>query len=420
MKKENKNKTMKKLLLTLTFILSTTSLCAQRHQMLTDNIASLQVVAGQKWLSMPVIPLGGRERIHISFDDLTHEYHRYAYRIVHCQADWQPSTELFDTDYMDGFAEGNTIDDMVESINTNTLYTHYKLSIPNSRCRLKLSGNYRLTVYDDDSGEDVLHAYFMVAEDKVKIQMGVTTDTDIDVNASHQQVEMKVNYGPLQVTRPDMQIYTVVLQNGRWDNARINVKPQYETASGLEWKHCRDLIFDGGNEYHKFEILDVDHPTMGIDRIRWDGEMYHVYPFEDSPRRSYVYDEDANGAFYIRNSDNVENDRTCEYVWVHFVKPGPQTDDEVYVNGQWTYDRFTPRYLMTYDQEKKAYTVDVLMKQGYYSYQYLSLDANDRTHPAEGEGSFFETENTYQALVYYRDMGGRTDRLVGFVDIRKR
>ena len=412
---------MKKFLLTLSIVLTAVSLplSAQRHQILNDNIASLQVVAGQEWLSMPVIPLGGRQRINISFDDLTHEYHRYAYRIVHCQADWTPSTEIFDTDYIDGFAEGNIIDNVEESINTNTLYTHYRLSVPNSRCRLKLSGNYRLTVYDDDSGEEVLHAYFMVVENKVKIQMGMITDTDVDVNGEHQQIEMKIGYGDLQVTRPDTQIHTVVLQNGRWDNARINAKPQYETANGLEWKHCRDYIFDGGNEYHKFEILDVDHPTMGIDRITWDGEMYHAYPFEDTPRRSYTYDEDANGAFYIRNSDNIENDRTCEYVWVHFVKPGPQTDDEVYVNGQWTYDRFSQRYLMTYDQSKQAYTAEVLLKQGYYSYQYLSLDANDLTHPAPGEGNFFETENKYQALVYYRAMGDRTDRLVGYQEIKK-
>lgn len=54
-----------------------------------------------------------------------------------------------------------------------------------------------------------------------------------------------------------------------------------------------DLIFQAGNEYHKYEILDVTHPTMGIDYISWDGTNYQVFPFACEPRHNYVYDEDA-------------------------------------------------------------------------------------------------------------------------------
>ena len=85
---------------------------AQRHEVFSPDIASLQVVAGNRWLDIPLIQLGGNEAIHISFDDLTHEYRRYTYRIEHCEADWTVTEGLFTSDFVSGFAEGNTIDDI--------------------------------------------------------------------------------------------------------------------------------------------------------------------------------------------------------------------------------------------------------------------------------------------------------------------
>ena len=148
------------------------------------------IASGNDWLSPPVTTLGGAP-IHISFDDQTHEYHRYTYRIEHCEADWSVSEEIFTSDYIDGFTEGNLIEDIEESLNTNVLYTHYHLSIPNEHCRLKMSGNYRITVLDDNNDEEpMFSACFMVVDPRMSISLGVTTNTDIDVNQSHQQVSM--------------------------------------------------------------------------------------------------------------------------------------------------------------------------------------------------------------------------------------
>ena len=392
---------------------------AQRHEIFSDRIASLQVVSGQDWMSIPITTLGG-EPVNISFDDLTHEYHRYTYKLEHCEADWTVSEELFASDYCEGFTSDNTIDELTESINTNVLYTHYTLQIPNDRCRLKIGGNYRLTITDENNGDEpVLAACFMVVEPEMRVSMNMTTITDRDVNGRHQQIGMEVMYGKLPVTRPESQIKTVVMQNGRWDNAVVNASPQYIMGDGLRWDHCRDLIFDGGNEYRKFEILDVDHTTMGLESITWDGEKYNAMIWTDEPRPNYVYDEDANGAFYIRNSDNIENDYASEYVMTHFRLKSPRLNGDVYINGAWTNNRFLPQYRMTYDEMEKIYKASILLKQGYYSYQYLLVDADGKAKNVPSEGNFFQTENQYQALVYYRGIGGRTDRLVGFAQIRR-
>lgn len=400
---------------------NTTLARAQRHEILNDRIQSLQVIADDDAMTLPIIELG-RGHIDIDFDDMTHEYRRYAYRIDHCEADWKKSEQIFESDYVNGFANGNTIDDVEESVLTNTLYTHYHLRLPNDRCQMKMSGNYRLTVYDDNNEEKpVFTACFMVVEPRHR-QMGVglsvTTNTDIDINNRHQQVSMQLNYGNnYRVTDHSQQLKTVVIQNNRWDDARWNAKPQYVNLDGLAWDHNRNLIFEAGNEFRKFEILSTDVASMGVNHIEWDGSQFHAHLFMDEPRPNYLYDEDANGAFILRNSDNINITNESDYMMVHFHLKTPRIDNgEIYLSGAWTNDRLLPRYCMKYDEETQTYETVVLLKLGYYSYQYLLATNDGRIINLPTEGNYYQTENQYRALVYYREPGGRTDRLVGYQD----
>ena len=405
-----------------TLLLVLTALQAQgRSRVYTPEVKTLQVVVNQDWLSPPVMRLGTADVLHVSFDELSHNYRRYVYHLEHCEADWQPSADIFESDWLVGFND-NTIDDYDNSLNTTVLYTHYSLQIPNDRCRLKMSGNYRLTVYDEQEGsldEPVLTAEFRVVEPLMNVGLSVTTNTDVDFNLSHQQVSVTAVYNSLQVTHEEEQLWTVVTQNGREDTQVAGTRPTTLQLGKAQWEHCRDLIFDAGNEYHKFEVLDVSHPTLGIDRMRWDGSNYHAFLFANEPRRHYVYDEDANGAFYIRNSDNIENDRTCDYVYVNYklLTGHEYPDAHIVVDGQWATDDNADTYLMTYDETDRSYNARILQKQGYYSYQYLLLTADGRVRPIPEEGSFFQTENRYQAYVYYKGTGARTWRLVGYQQV---
>lgn len=394
---------------------------AQRNRILNPDIASLQVVAGNNWLSMPVIGLGEGVPVNIAFDDLTHEYRRYAYKVEHCNADWSTSGDLFVSDYIDGFNADNVIEHVEQSINTNMLYTHYRFQIPNERCKLKMSGNYRVTIYDaNDDDKAVAECCFMVVEPRMGIKLSVDANTDKGINSRWQQVAMEVKYGGgLSVTDVQRQIHTVVMQNGRWDNAVVNAKPQFVMGDGLRWSHNAQLVFEAGNEYRKFEMLDVRHANMGVEKIDWDGKEYHAYLWPDEPRGSYVFDEDANGAFYIRNSDNRENNSTSEYVHVHFTLRSPRLEGDVFVNGVWTNDQLAAPYQMLYDEGAQCYRLSLLLKQGYYSYQYVWQQSNGQIATVPSEGSFYQTENRYQALVYYRKLGERADRLVGFAEIRR-
>ena len=407
------NSNMKKLMVLAGMSLLQMSVFAQQHEIRSENIASLQVVSGTDWMGDAVLRLGSTDRLTVAFDDLTHQYHRYVYSLTHCEPDWTPTEGLFTSDFISGFQDDITIDNYQESINTNQLYTHYMLRIPNSSCAPKISGNYRLDIIDDETKDTVITARFMVTENVANISTTILTDTDIDVRKSHQQLNLRVDYPQtLKVSNPRDQFRVLVMQNHRSDN-QVWCPPAPIVRPGMmEWTHCRDLIFPAGNEFHKFEVLDVHRNSMGVDRIDWDGEWYNVHLFHDYPRRAYVYDEDADGAFYLRNSDNRENDITSEYVKVNFYLDTPRLEGDVYVDGKWTYNGLSEKYLMEYDESGKYYHAEIPLKYGYYSYQYLNIASDIHSATRLTEGDYFQTENRYLTLVYYRGNGDRFWRLL--------
>lgn len=404
---------------TLTLLMWLALNAQAENSIYSPQIKSLQTVVNEDWLSPTVMRLYGNDVLHVAFDELSHDSHRYIYRLEHCEADWTASDDIFESDWLEGF-NNNTIDDYEHSINTVVPYTHYQLHFPNDRCRLKLSGNYRIYIIDDDTGDTLASVEFMVTEQTMLLSMAATTNTDTDVNGSHQQVSFKLSYGDWQVTDVNRQIQTVVMQNGREDTWRWNTQPSAVNHLGLSFEHCRDLIFDAGNEYRKFEVLDTSHPTMGIERIRWDGDAWQAFPFISEPRPAYIYDEDANGAFYIRNSDNRDNNITSDYVWVNYRLKAPRLPEGVVViEGRWATEE-PETYQMTYNEASGIYTASILQKQGYYSYQYLWITNDGQSHPLPSEGNFFETENRYQAMVYYKGTGERTWRLTSYSQITLR
>lgn len=397
---------------------------AQMQEIKSKSVASLQVVAGNDWLKAPAIPLGGNKRVNISFDELSHDARRYTYTVTHCEPDWSDSDGLIASDYVSGFQRGLTIDDYNTSLNTNQLYTHYRLSIPNADCRILMSGNYRVDIIDEENDEIVASARFMVYESVVGVSKEVKDNTDIDFQRSHQQIDLKIQYpASINCISPREQFRVAVMQNSRLDNMVWCPPAPQLTSNSLLWTHSPKMIFSAGNEYHAFEILDVDLNSMGVESIDWDGENYHVHLYHDYPRRAYVYNEDANGAFLLRNSDNYESETTSEYVKTHFYFDSPQLPGKLYLNGNWANSTDRDAYLMTYDEEKQCYSAVITMKYGYYSYQYLlyrdeeNSDVSDRKQPVSRtfltEGDFFQTENEYLVLVYYKASADRTWRLVG-------
>lgn len=387
---------------------------------IAPHIKTLRTSVDDNAERMPVIKLDGSESLNISFDDMNPEYRRYTYRIVHCDYEGNPTDELFESDYVSAVADEEVIEDYEPSQNTTVLYTHYAITIPNTHVRPLLSGNYCLIVSgENDEGEEVevIKTYFGVVDQKVTIRPTCTTDTEIDYNASHQQVEMEINFGNLILRDPSTEVRTVVMQNRRSDNAVWNPRHTSQFGNTLKWEHSRELIFDAGNEYRKMEMISTRYPGLHGDNVHWF-DPYYVYTLmEDRPRPNYLYDEDRDGLSVIRCEAGGDPDIEADYVLTHFTLDMDKLpNDEVYVAGHWTTGGFVPEFKMNYNDEAKHYEANILMKLGYYNYLYLTKGkpGDGRSHTAQIEGDYFQTENEYEFFVYYRPSGSRYWQLCGF------
>lgn len=406
------------------FAMSCCVLMAQRSMTLSDEIRTLKVVVDGGERKIPVMRLGTGERVNISFDDMTHDYRRFTYTLQHCTWDWQVSDNLFESEFMEASVDEGVIEGYTQSMNTSVLYTHYEVCLPNAYMRPLISGNYRLTIsVEDDDADDgrrpVAIACFSVVEPVVGINASVSTNTELDWNDRHQQLTLQVNGGALQPRDARTEFKAVILQNGRWDNAVIAPEPTSVMGTTLLWEHDRRLAFPAGNEYRKFEMLSTRYPGMGLMSTGYYAPYYHATLFPAEVRRNYLYDEDRNGRCVIRTEDGFGGspDTESDYMLTHFVLEADSIPDAtIYINGDWTHDLMTPSYRMHYNRANGTYEAVLLLKQGYYSYQYLAVPAGgDGTgHTAPIEGDFYQTENEYDILVYYSTPSQRYDRLVGY------
>ena len=69
---------------------------------------------------------------------------------------------------------------------------------------------------------------------------------------------------------------------------------------------------------------------------------------------------------------------------------------------------------MIFNPDSGTYEKDIKLKQGFYNYKYVLVNTQGELEEGVISGDFYETENNYKVLVYYRDLGARYDRIVGF------
>ena len=379
--------------------------------------------------------------IEVSFDELSHEVRQYTYKVQHLNADGTESG-LSSYEYVAGFTTGE-ITDYEHSLNTSVLYTHYSFTWPNADMRILTSGNYRLKIYEDgDEDKTVATVTVSVVEPSVGITAKVRSETDIELNRRYQQLDVTVSGERLAVSGPMTDYFIVVRQNGRTDNEAYKPKPTFVESNKLLYTHCKELIFEGGNEYRHFDIFSTYFAGTGVDRIVHDRNDYHAVLFADAWKTgNYIHEFDVNGQWKINAERTLyDMDTEAEYMWVHWVVPceKPWFDGAVYVGGDLFGNRLGMENRMQYDGERKCYWLDGLFKQGGYDYQYWFVPTNPdnglmfnveclKVLPStpinvtlqRTEGSHWETRNEYTIYVYYRPFGSRADQLVGLQVLRQ-
>jgi len=354
------------------------------------------------------------EKLLLFFDDLNADGIDYYYKIEHCDINWNRSN-LIDSDFIIGFAN-DRIRDFNSSFNTIVPYTNYQLSIPNESTRIKISGNYMLTVTSED-GIDVFQRKFIVYEPKVTVAVALHKSRDISKIDTHQSVQFTINSANFRINNPNQEIETVILQNNNWQTAITGLKPQFIRANQLLYLYDKETSFWGGNEFLYFDTKSIRDADINTARVNLEQECYYTHLYVDEERvfNPYTFAPDINGNFAIRNVYSDYQNIEADYSRVHFNLESFEnfTGKEIFVSGNFNDWQLKDENKLTYNKKSGLYEGNFLLKQGFYNYQYVTKDNNGYISNHDISSSHYQTENDYTVLVYYKRFGARYTQVIG-------
>lgn len=377
-----------------------------------DFIKTITFKGSTSQAELPILRLG--EPFSLEFDALTGNEEDFYYKIDYFNFDWTPS-QLVKGEYLRG-VDNMRIINYLNSLNTFQIYSHYDLRIPNLQTKALLkSGNYMITIYDDYD-EIMFSRKFMIVEDVVTVGVQPRRTRNFETIEEKQIVNIKINSGALNLVNPLETIKTLIIQNNNLKTSISNLKPQFTVGNELIYRYDEEASFWGGNEYLNFETKNVRAASLGVQFIDLQ-DIYHSYLFKQVSRRDrpYTWNPDINGNFLI-NAQDVDNlDTQADYTLVHFALQEEEFKDrDVYIYGNFNNFTIEDMTRMKYNRERGAYEGVLALKQGFYNYKYVTVDDNGTLFEGDISGNFWQTENNYKVLVYYRDLGARFDRLIGF------
>jgi hypothetical protein len=364
--------------------------------------------------AVPIFKLGSG--FQLQFDDLYGNEADYYYEIIHCDHNWNHS-EIPKSEYLRGF-DNQRIQNYNNSFNSLQIYSHYTLAIPNQFTQqLLISGNYILKILND-SKEVVFSRKFILHESLVSVPIQVKRARTVSNLETKHNLEFSVKSSTINFQNPIKNIKVVLIQNGKFNGAIKNIIPQYTIGNDLIYKYDTETQFWAGNEFLYFENKDIRASSNNVARVDSSTEIYNSYLYTNDARANFPYSvfEDVNGNFVVRNLNADNSEIEADYVWVYFSLSAPsfRINKGIYINGMFNNYNLEPEFMMDYNPKKGIYEKALLIKQGFTNYEYVVADNKgiiDRENAIDG--NFYQTENDYSILVYYRENADRYDRVIG-------
>ena len=375
--------------------------------------------------SLPVYNLSSPEQMELNFDDLEGNIKSYYYCFQLCDYDWQ-TVDINPFIYIKGFTQQRITTYRYSSI-ALTKYTHYQALIPDRGTSLTMSGNYLLKVYlDGDTSKLVFTRRMLVLDQKVSLTARVVQPIGSSFFRNSQKIQLAANINGLNSFSAAQQIKVVILQNNRWDNSIKDIVPTFVRGNLLDYSNEDNGLFPGGKEWRWLDLRSFRLQSDRVDSGHYFKNSTELFLKSDNDRsgQRYVYYRDLNGMYSSETYETINPYWQADYATVHFTlappdgKPYPNKD--IYLAGQLTGYEFNNKTRMIFNETKGVYESSQFMKQGYYNYAYISVDKNDPSLRTDLEGNYWETENGYTILMYYRSFTDRADQLIGVSKINSR
>ncbi|OXB23409.1 DUF5103 domain-containing protein [Flavobacterium tructae] len=364
---------------------------------------------------IPIFELG--EAFQFQFDDLFGNEANYYFEVIHCDYNWKPS-DIPKTDYIIGF-DNQRITDYSNSFNTLQIYSHYRLPFPNQfTSQLRLSGNYMLRILNEDK-EVVLSRKFILYENHCTVATQVKRSRDLSNIEHKQNLDFNISSNDIVFQTPLQNVKVLLLQNGNFNTSIKNIVPQYTIGNQLVYKYDKETQFWGGNEFLYFENKDIRAASTNVAKVGSSGDIYNSYLFTNLARANQIYsnNQDVNGNFVVKNINASNNEIEADYAWVYFSLSAPTfraSNKDIYISGMFNNYSLSPEYKMDYNSEKGIFEKAVMIKQGFTAFQYTVADKKGVIDYENAiDGNFYQTENEYTILVYYRESTDRYQRVIG-------
>jgi hypothetical protein len=401
-------------------------LSAQRlpDHVYAPSIQGVKLFQQNNQLSQPILQLNSSDQLELHFDELVNNPKNYFYTYELCNADWTPANiNVFD--YIKGFNQNRISNYRIASV-AAVHYIHYQVTLPERNAQPIMAGNYLLKVFENgDTAQLAFTKRMMVVDKQVSIGAQIQIPFDNQIFRSHQKIQFSLGVKALNLFNPQ-QLKVVVFQNNRWDDAVKDKQPVFVRGDVLEYNGEQDFIFAAGKEYRWADLQSFRFESDRIARVDRSKEPYEVFIKLDQPRNgvAYINFQDRNGYTEINSSESVNPWWQSDYAWVNFSflpnNRQPFLGKSLHLIGEITGNQISDSSLMHYDAAQGIYTKRLFLKQGYYSYTYATKDNKNLLEPADisyTDGNYWETENEYTILVYYRSFSGRHDELVGATTI---
>ncbi|MEN2401570.1 DUF5103 domain-containing protein [Flavobacterium sp. MC2016-06] len=363
---------------------------------------------------VPIFQLG--DSFEFQFDDLFGNEANYYFEVTHCDYNWKP-TDIPKTDYVRGF-DNQRITDYTNSFNTLQIYSHYRLAFPNQfTTQLRISGNYILKILNEDK-EVLFSRKFILYEDHSTVTAQVKRSRNLSNIDYMQSLDFAIVSNDITFQTPAQNVKVLLLQNGNFNTAIKNVVPQYTMGNQLIYKYDKETQFWGGNEYLYFENKDIRSASNNVGKIGRNSDIYNAYLYTNAARASQIYtlNQDVNGNFVVKNINGSNNEIEADYAWVYFTLSAPtfRANKDLYITGMFNNYSLSPEYKMDYNSDKGVFEKAVMIKQGFTNFQYTIVDKKGVIDNENAiDGNFYQTENEYTILVYYKENTDRYQRVIG-------
>lgn len=349
-----------------------------------------------------------------SFDDINGTQEEYYYNIIHCEIDWSPS-DLPVSYYIDGF-NNFQINNFENSYGTLANYTHYSFSIPNNDTRITKSGNYKFQILNNDE-EIVCERKIIITEDLISIGVKISESRDLNLLNQKQAVSLVINTSTLKVNYPSSEIKPFIFQNGDLNLRTPFLQPTFTDHNTYTYRPNKETEFFAGNEFYYFDNNDILRNSRFVMRSYRKDNYFHSFLYTTKSRINnlYKYNPDINGNFTIRNINATNANIEAEYSIIHFslINEPHLKDKDIYVYGGFNNFNLTEENKLTLDPTNKYLTTEIYLKQGFYNFDFVTQE-NYKAQRNTISGSFYETENTYEALVYFKPINSLYYQIVGY------